>query len=989
MTLPLVLSAVAGLLVVIGLIQPLAERLHVPPSVLLASVGILIGAGAAFLLYSPVTDAFNEIALVFVNLPVDSETFLYVFLPALLFQTALTLDVRRIMEDAAPVLLLAVVAVLVATVAIGYALEPVSGQPLVVCLLLGAIVATTDPVAVIGIFRELGAPARLTRLVEGESLLNDAAAITLFVLLLDLLITGEATSFPKALQAFAVHGIGGAIVGYVGGRIAAGLFRFVRELPAALVTLSVALPYIVYIGGEKLLHVSGVVAVVAAGMTVNLNGPTRVSPDAWRYLRDIWEQLEFWAASLIFVLASILVPRLLGDFDAWEILPVVVVLAAAFASRVAVLFGMLPLLTLLKLSAKVNNRFKIVIAWGGLRGAVTLALALAVTENPAVPETVQRFVATTATGFTLFTLLVNGTTLRWLIRLLRLDRLSPFDAALRDSVLALALGNVRSSILKTGGSSDISPTIIDQVAVKYDQRVDTAVARAESHTEVADRDRLTFGLVALADRERELLLEHFRERTVSTRIIEKLLAETGRLRERARGGGRVEYNRAARRILGYSLSFRVALQVHRLLRSDHFLVEALGDRFERLLIVRIVLSDLAPFVHERIAPILGERIADLIEEIVDQRREATVRALDALELQYPDYSTTLERRFLVRTALRREELEYEDLFQERMIGAEVLHDLRREIARARRLSEVRPVLDLGLNTRELVSHFPLFANLNEQQIGQVTRLLRPRFAVPGERIIRRGERGDAAYFISSGAVEVTTPGEPVRLGRGDFIGELAILTGERRNADVTAIAYCQLLMLDADDFRALLDKAPDIRSEIERVAAERLQRAGTPVVAAAPPTTTGAAAEPDIADTLGYDGFGIESLGLDALGLEAVGLRSPAPPPPPSAAILGLAVAAPPPEGPVPAEAPPPEAPPAAATEAAPAEPLPAGQAKAEPPKGDRPKGGQSKTAEAKARRGDDASALDAPPMGAERLGEITAEPRPAEPRPGGTPPVR
>lgn len=953
MTLPIVLSAVAGLLLVIGLIQPFAERLHVPPSVLLAAVGILIGAGAAFLLYSPYTDAFNEIALVFVNLPVDSETFLYVFLPALLFQTALTLDVRRIMEDAAPVLLLAVVAVLVATVAIGFALEPVSGQPLVVCLLLGAIVATTDPVAVIGIFRELGAPARLTRLVEGESLLNDAAAITLFVLLLDLLVTGRATSFPQALTSFAVHGIGGAIVGYVGGRIAAGLFRFVREQPTALVTLSVALPYIVYIGGEKLLHVSGVVAVVAAGMTVNLNGPTRVSPDAWRYLRDIWEQLEFWAASLIFVLASILVPRLLGEFHAWEFLPVLVVLVAAFASRVAVLFGMLPLLTLLKLSAKVNNRFKIVIAWGGLRGAVTLALALAVTENPAVPETVQRFVATTATGFTLFTLLVNGTTLRWLIRLLKLDRLSPFDAALRDSVLALSLGNVRSSIVRTGESSDISPTIVEQVATKYDERVETAVARAESHNEVADRDRLTFGLVALADRERELLLEHFRERTVSTRIIEKLLAETSRLRERARSGGRVEYNRAARRILGYSPSFRLALQVHRLTGIDRFLVEALGDRFERLLVVRIVLSDLAPFVGERIAPILGERIADLVEEIVDQRREATVRALDALELQYPDYSTTLERRFLVRTALRREELEYENLFEERMIGAEVLHDLRREIATARRRSEVRPTLDLGLNTRELVSHFPLFANLNEQQIGQVTRLLRPRFAVPGERIIRRGERGDAAYFISSGAVEVTTPGEPVRLGRGDFIGELAILTGERRNADVTAIAYCQLLMLDADDFRALLDKAPDMRAEIERVAAERLQRAHAPVEPAA---SAGAGDGEAPADTLGYDGFGLEALGVRALGLEAIGLDalSPTePPPPPSAAAFEeLRTEA---------------ASKAAETAAKPTAAAPAG-APGEPP---------AIPATAPASRQDGTSALDAPPMGAESLSELAAGPRP------------
>ena len=822
MTLPIVLSAVAALLLVIGLIQPLAERLRLPPSVLLAGVGILIGAVATYLLYTTTTDAFNDVANVFLNLPIDSETFLYIFLPALLFQTALTLDVRRTLEDAAPVLLLAVVAVLAATIAIGFALEPISGQPLVVCLLLGAIVATTDPVAVIGIFRELGAPGRLTRLVEGESLLNDAAAITLFVLLLNLLITGRATSFPEALTAFAVHGLGGAVVGWFAGRLAATLFRLVRDIPPALVTVSVALPYLVYVGGEKVLHVSGVVAVVAAGMAVNLYGPTRVSPDSWRYLREIWEQLEFWAASLIFVLASILVPRLLAGIQLWEIVPIVVTLAAAFASRAAVLFGLLPLLTALRLSQKVNNRFKVVILWGGLRGAVTLALALAVTENPGVPDSVQRFVATTATGFTLFTLLINGTTLRWLIHLLKLDRLAPFDAALRDSVIALSLGTVKENIVKTGASSDIPEPIVAEVAARYDARIETAVGRAEAHSEVLDRDRLTFGLVALADKERELLLEHFRERTVSVRIIERLLTDAARLRERARAGGRVEYNRVARTMLGYSPTFRVSLWVHRYLRYDRFLVAALGDRFERLLVLRIVLGDLAPLVRQRIAPILGARIADLVEDILTQRREATVRALVALELQYPDYSVTLERRFLARTGLRREELEYENLFAERMIGTEVLHVLKSEIATRRRQSEERPELDLGLNTRQLVTQFPLFKSLNDQQIAQVTRLLRPRFAVPGERLIRRGERGDAVYFISSGAVEVTTASQPVRLGRGDFIGELAILTGERRNADVTAIAYCQLLLLDADAFRAFLDRSPDIRAEVERVAAERL-----------------------------------------------------------------------------------------------------------------------------------------------------------------------
>jgi CPA1 family monovalent cation:H+ antiporter len=184
---PVVIAAFASLLVVIALLQPLARRLDLAPSVLIAAVGAMIGVLAAYLLYTPRTDTFNALAYVFVDPPIDSETVLYIFLPLLLFQTTLTLDVRRILEDWVPILLLAVIAVLVATAIIGFALFPLAGVSLVACLLLGAIVATTDPVAVVSIFRDIGAPGRLGRLVEGESLLNDAAAIVLFVILLGML----------------------------------------------------------------------------------------------------------------------------------------------------------------------------------------------------------------------------------------------------------------------------------------------------------------------------------------------------------------------------------------------------------------------------------------------------------------------------------------------------------------------------------------------------------------------------------------------------------------------------------------------------------------------------------------------------------------------------------------------------------------------------------------------------------------------------------
>ena len=126
----------------------------------------------------------GEFLRLFADLPLGSETFVYVFLPLLVFEGALASDVRRTVEDAAPILMLAVVATLATAAIVGVALWPFAGLPLVVCLLLGAVVATTDPAAVIAMFRDVGAPGRLTRLVEGEALLNDAAAIVLYSVLL-------------------------------------------------------------------------------------------------------------------------------------------------------------------------------------------------------------------------------------------------------------------------------------------------------------------------------------------------------------------------------------------------------------------------------------------------------------------------------------------------------------------------------------------------------------------------------------------------------------------------------------------------------------------------------------------------------------------------------------------------------------------------------------------------------------------------------------
>src|SRR5271168_1420044 len=171
---------------------------------MLAVVGIAVGGLSSFLLYTPLINTFDDIVRPIVNLPFSASVFLDVFLPILLFHASLMIDLREIAEDAAPILMLAIVAVFAAAAAIGFGLNLAAGVPLIVALLLGSIVATTDPAAVVAILHDVGAPPRLTRLLEGESLLNDAAAIVLFTVLVEMLAGGGEANIAAAAEHFIV-----------------------------------------------------------------------------------------------------------------------------------------------------------------------------------------------------------------------------------------------------------------------------------------------------------------------------------------------------------------------------------------------------------------------------------------------------------------------------------------------------------------------------------------------------------------------------------------------------------------------------------------------------------------------------------------------------------------------------------------------------------------------------------------------------------------
>ena len=818
----LVVLGIFVLLLIASLLQPAAKRLNFPFTVLLAAAGVVLGVIVMVVPDKESAGIAGDFLHAIENLDITSEAVFFLFLPALIFESAMSINVRHLMKDIKPILMLAIIGLLISTFAVGFAMEAISGVGFVACLLLGAIVSATDPVAVVAIFKDLGAPKRLTILVEGESLFNDATAIVLFIILAAVMVAGADASAGNAAVDFIKVFFGGIAVGLIAARTMAWIIGTMRNMPLVEITLTVVLAYLSFLIAEHYLHVSGVMAVVTAGLVMGSYGRTKVSPATWHALHETWEQLGFWANSLIFFLVGILVPNVLKDFSGAQAIWLVVLIVVAFVARSIVLFGILPAMIRAKLSAPVSGAFRAIMFWGGLRGAVSLALALVIFETEGVDQDVKNFIIVLVTCFVLFTLFINATTIRFVMAMFGLDKLSPADIAVRDRVMSLSLSRIRDEIHAVAEAQQAAPKLAGEIAEDYTKRL-TALERQVSNTaKLSVGDRVKIGLGILVNREREIFIKHFSDGVASDDITRALLANADTLEDGMKAAGVDGYEEAVAQKLGFGVGFRVAMYLQRQFGLTAALQSQLAERFEVLIATQTALRQLREVTGKNMESLLGTDAAGHLEDIVDQRTQNTDRALDALKLQYPEYFEAVQRYQIGRVAVRLEDLDYRRMLSEQLISPDVYANLIQELdSRAEEFEKI-PELDLGLNPEEMVAKVPFFGGLDQERIRQIVALLRPRLALPDEKVITKGEAGDAMYFVSTGALEVDIGDSSILLGSGDFFGEMALVHDAPRNADVKALSYCRILRLSAREFRTLIGSQPDIKETIERVAAERL-----------------------------------------------------------------------------------------------------------------------------------------------------------------------
>ena len=379
----------------------LARRVRLPLSVVLALVGFLATSlgGSLSLEDHLAGEGFEEVLV-------------FLFLPVLVFQAVLGLSTRSFFSNLAPVLALALVALGISTALVGVALHVGLDMRLAAALAFGSLISATDPVAVVAVFREVGVPRRLLTLVEGESLLNDGVAIVLFNILLVAALGGQVSVGSGALDFLGVF-FGGVAIGAVVGLAAALVVPWLDRLSAA--ALSVATAYGGFMLADHVLGFSGVMATVASGLVLGGLAPSRASAEVRETWEQLWEALDYIANGVLFLFIGLVIePELLTE-NAGSIAVAVVVVLVARAVAVV------PLVSVLERVAgipPVGVRNEAVLVWGGLRGGVALALALALPEELAEREEILAMTA----GVVLITLVLNATTIGALVRRLGLDR---------------------------------------------------------------------------------------------------------------------------------------------------------------------------------------------------------------------------------------------------------------------------------------------------------------------------------------------------------------------------------------------------------------------------------------------------------------------------------------------------------------------------------------------------------------------------------------
>ena len=415
------------LFVVIGLVagavlKSLLKHSSLPYTVCLFCLGVVFGLLSRFNVLPDVGVLRSAVDAV-ANM--DPDLILYVFLPLVIFDGAYEMDLHVFRKSlfnstllAGPGMVIAMFLTAALIMGIAAFVPQCSGWNWNYALMFGALISATDPVAVVALLRELGTSKRFSTLVDAESMLNDGTGIVLFMLFYGAYTAAGAPSSP-VLDCLFVVAVG-ALLGWLLARLTIWSLGQVGGDAAVQNSAIIVGAYITFIAAQAFMNVSGVIALVAFGLTISYVGRPHLKPEVHRFMQSFWELASYIANTLIFIIVGIVIAAKVDI--TWQS---IVILFAVYIGinlvRAAMVLILYPIMK--KCGYGLTLRESVILVWGGLRGALGLTLALMVSYTLEIPEDIRRQILLFTAGIVTLTLTINATTIRWLLLKLGLTKI--------------------------------------------------------------------------------------------------------------------------------------------------------------------------------------------------------------------------------------------------------------------------------------------------------------------------------------------------------------------------------------------------------------------------------------------------------------------------------------------------------------------------------------------------------------------------------------
>jgi len=803
-----IILVVMGLLTVSMLAAAICSYIPIPYTVFLVILGMFLGSLAR---QNPELNFLLDFQL-------SPDLVLYLFLPVLVFESAINLDARSLMKDIIPILILAIPALIISTAIIALGLWFIEDFNIIYALIFGALISATDPVAVISLFKELGAPHRLTILVEGESLLNDATAIVLFNILLGISFWGQfgVFDFYVAIAEFFKVFFGGLVIGIIIGVLTSEILRRIRANISAYLIMSIVVAYSSFAIAEHVMHVSGVMAVVSSGITLGLLAVSRIPQREKETVDETWDVLALVCNSLLFLLVGLSVDVSLLFSHAGTIF---VAITLVLIARAAGVYTLVPATVKMFNLPKVSMNERHIMWWGGLKGGLAIAIVLSIPSDMPGRETLIYVTL----AVVIFSLLINASTVRPLMHKLGFNQFTDDEEIELQHGLKQSLLHAEGVLERFKKENIIPRSTTKLIQEKTKKIFESSNPEADKHIKTRyvrvtalrmEMEELKYlydigflqyyaymNMKILLQRERDVL----RSRSRGRRSINKKIKQNPF----------IEFESAVIKRLRENDFASGILSKYQYIRFSHTLQRNIAG----LLICRKVIkkiNDLGGIDNET---------KEIVVDEYKQRRDRRKTRLENIAENFPDFYSRFETRLFEKVSLNSADFFIREAFNNRELGAKVFGNIKERIASA--IDELPQITDSipVLKPRDIIAMVPLLEGLSEKLLDQLSERAKLLTFLQGDLVIGQDEKGDSLYIINHGEVIIYKTGredQPIaELRSGDFFGEMALLGEQVRTANVKANKPSSLLRLRRKDVLLMAENEPELKNRLEKAMEDR------------------------------------------------------------------------------------------------------------------------------------------------------------------------